>query len=100
MMDISCIGLILLSALLWGSTDALIKLFSPPQLKQKREDGFWAKHLIQDFIFLLGSPGSIFFHFSLKICKLVVKKDTGLPKTNETAKTTRNSCNMTTPRLN
>ena len=67
MMDISCIGLILLSALLWGSTDALIKLFSPPQLKQKREDGFWAKHLIQDFIFLLGSPGSIFFIKDLQV---------------------------------
>ena len=54
--------LIVTTALLWGSTDALIKLFTPPKFKnQRREYNSSLKDsvysLLEDFVALVASPG-------------------------------------------
>ena len=56
-MEWTSVCLILLSALLWGATDALVKLFAPPQLRAERKGGWGVGGVLEDFLALVRCPG-------------------------------------------
>ena len=84
-MDLLALVLILLSALLWGATDALIKLASPPQLlrEPRHDDTSSLRRLGLDFLALVQSPaylacqalnqcGSLLYYYTLSFAPLSV----------------------------